>query len=116
MDALFEALLDLAKRRGVQPHVVSLSARFPRRPWLASIGGFHVHTRHGSYIFVNPDSPAARRAFVLAHELGHYCLHRGIDQVQYDACGAYHDEREEEANHFAQHLLWLVGRRVKTVA
>lgn len=58
-------------------------------------------------IFVNEAYPATRNLFTIAHELGHYILHRS-SQNRFDDKHKYTSEelqREHEANEFAGELL-----------
>lgn len=64
-------------------------------------------------LLVNSDDPASRQKFTIAHELGHWLLHKDyfldhedeypvlLRQQKPDTS----DPREQEANHFAAHLL-----------
>lgn len=67
-----------------------------------------------STIYVNKDDPDTRKAFTIAHELGHYLLHKEIlipDNSKYRVLyrkplGQINsDPLEKEANCFAAHLL-----------
>ncbi len=53
-----------------------------------------------------------RRRFTLAHEIGHYCLHRSSERTKFvddrktmSRSGSYWDVYESEANNFAAELL-----------
>lgn len=83
------------------------------------ISGELVRTKDGGYeVNVNSDHPETRQRFTLAHELGHYLLHRSLigDGVDDDRAyrstqaGRYHNTRigprqETQANKFAADLL-----------
>ena len=66
-------------------------------------------------IVVNASHPPARRRFTIAHEIGHYQLHRAkaespvfIDRTVYFRSAQFdaaERKREREANHFAAELL-----------
>ncbi|MDA1317526.1 MAG: ImmA/IrrE family metallo-endopeptidase [bacterium] len=61
-------------------------------------------------IFLNKDRPTARKKFTLAHELGHYILHKDSQrQYRFDEFDYSGDEeevkKETEANYFAASLL-----------
>ncbi len=59
----------------------------------------------GWRIVLNLDEPETRRTFSLAHELGHYFLHRHHNET-YFACSPGVDQgREREANLYAARLL-----------
>lgn len=78
-----------------------------------------LENRGGDYVItVNARDPATRRRFSLAHELGHYMLHRHLvgDGVDDDRAyrsteqGRYHNtligpKEETEANRFAANVL-----------
>ena len=59
-------------------------------------------------IFINKDLTPERKTFTLAHEFGHYLMHKGkaklrLDFVEYD--GSKEAQEETEANYFAATLL-----------
>lgn len=64
-------------------------------------------------IVLNKYDPEPRKAYTIAHELGHYLMHK--DKLEHDPdkyaifyrrpIGAEHDPIEEEASCFAAHLL-----------
>lgn len=59
-------------------------------------------------IFINKDLSPARKTFTLAHEFGHYIMHKGrkkfrLDFVDFD--GSREAQEETEANYFAATLL-----------
>jgi Zn-dependent peptidase ImmA (M78 family) len=67
--------------------------------------GFYDHQTNT--IMVNDEQPATRNLFTVAHELGHYILHKGTNN-RYDKYHKYTPEeikREFEANDFAAKLL-----------
>jgi len=55
-------------------------------------------------ILVNADMPETRQTWSLAHELGHYFLHRADGGIFYDS-GTEHSTQERAANRFAARLL-----------
>ena len=62
---------------------------------------------HEPIIILNKNYPPPRKTFTLAHELGHFMLHKGeerlrLDQVNYSAEDS---AKETEANYFAASLL-----------
>lgn len=60
----------------------------------------------GRLIVVNLSELASRRRFTIAHELGHYILHKKVDEELYahrDAGGS--SQEEQEANFFASNIL-----------
>ena len=59
----------------------------------------------GWRIVLNVDESQARRTFSLAHELGHYFIHRHHGHVQFWCSGRVDWGIEREANIFAEHLL-----------
>lgn len=83
------------------------------------ISGELIRMKNGDYgINVNSDHPETRQRFTLAHELGHYLLHRSLigDGVNDDRAyrstrtGRYHNtligpRQETQANKFAADLL-----------
>lgn len=77
-------------------------------------------------IWINPteNSYAPRRRFTLAHEIGHFCMHRAANQTFIDTkstmnrTASFWNRYESEANNFAADLLMpndlihRVGRKV----
>lgn len=78
-----------------------------------AVSGMLVVRGDRSVIGVNANHHANRRRFSVAHELGHYVLHRGEEQVFIDAAVFFRSEgatattwiQEKEANIFAAELL-----------
>lgn len=71
----------------------------------------------GAKIYVNSADHVNRQMFTMAHELGHWILHKEFferDQDRYQILPRFHkaksDPFEQEANHFAANL--LVPRRL----
>lgn len=68
---------------------------------------------HAAKLFVNAEDVAVRRNFTIAHELGHWILHRELFEQhpeQYPVLPRFQsasagDALEQEANHFAANLL-----------
>lgn len=73
---------------------------------LDSVDGLlRLHPAGGWYIVLSSLLPRHRQRFTLAHELGHWCLHRK-DQVYFaHTPGPVHGRYEREANQFAAELL-----------
>lgn len=81
--------------------------------------GKHADTASGfcnfakAQIFVNREDSLERKTFTIAHELGHWLLHRDLflaDPARYPVLPRYtnpnrYDPLEKEANHFAANLL-----------
>lgn len=99
-------LVELAKALGVEV----FESKFIKHD---NINGFLEYPKKSTEspkIFLNKERPAARKKFTLAHELGHYILHRDkkrkfrVDTVDYSIDDE--ETREEtEANYFAASLL-----------
>lgn len=115
-----EALRTLRSARIVRPPILprnlaenyGLSVRFVRfKPGLEEVCGFIEFDN--DRITVNADHSANRQTFTIAHELGHYILHRELyaaDPQAYKVLRrhpikAEKDPRETEANTFAANLL-----------
>lgn len=83
------------------------------------ISGMLEKTSDDDFIIsVNATHPKTRQRFTIAHELGHYMLHRGLvgDGLDDDrayrstSAGRYHNtaigpQEERQANHFAANIL-----------
>lgn len=73
---------------------------------LYNVSGAILYKDGKPTIFINSKQPTRRKAFTLAHELGHYLLHENnthfrLDKQSYDNS----DMEETEANYFAASLL-----------
>lgn len=74
-------------------------------------------------LYVNVDDPTNRQTFTIAHELGHWVLHRDVfinDPDRYPVLPRFQsvdtsDIYEREANSFAGHLL-VPGRLLKPIS
>lgn len=77
----------------------------------ADLSGFLVRERNKTIVGINSAHDRKRQRFTIAHELGHYCLHRivgvHVDRVKYrnSRSSAGTDFEEIEANAFAAELL-----------
>jgi Zn-dependent peptidase ImmA (M78 family) len=95
---------ELAEAYGLTVSVVSLSD-------LPNVAGFMDFT--DSTIYVNGDDHYNRQTFTIAHELGHYLLHKPLFEAHPEKykvlmrapLGAEQDPIEKEANAFAADLL-----------
>mgnify|MGYP001584530096 CR=1 FL=1 len=94
-------VVSIAKALGVR---VLSNKNFPR-----SLSGL-IRCVDGAFeIYVNSNHPASRQRFTIAHELGHYMLHRDrigdgiIDDYLYRS--ELTDSLEHEANQYAARLL-----------
>ena len=66
-------------------------------------GLFYMKRNHSWVILYHKDLPEKTRNFSIAHELGHYFLHRNLDQKQHNH--DYYTKLEKEADLFAASLL-----------
>lgn len=64
--------------------------------------GMLVHSKKGTYIFINSSHPYTRRRFSVAHEIGHYQLGHDSDVSQENDQNRW---EEAQANKFASSLL-----------
>lgn len=108
---------DIVEREGVDVQFV----RF--QTMSSTVEGFTKFTERR--IFVNADAPVSRQTFTIAHEFGHWVLHRELfeqDAARYNVLlrtptgGAFSpDPLEKEANAFAAAILMpsSMVRRVK---
>ncbi|SFF97589.1 protein of unknown function [Desulfotomaculum arcticum] len=82
------------------------------------INGLFIHSDIHDSIFIDEDLPLAKKCFVLAHELGHYVLHRrymnGIWAKSYCLKNnkSWKMRKEAEADRFAYRLLVLVKKLI----
>lgn len=95
-----DSLLDIVKKLGVTVKVADFGE------YANKVSG--VINREHSTIYLNQNHSQERQTFTLAHELGHYRLHKGarlrIDKYDYRANTKMAKE-ETEANYFAASLL-----------
>ena len=119
MEAAPVNVRDLAVSLGISVHEAYLDSR---------ISGM-LECREGKYkISVNVFHPETRKRFTIAHELGHYMLHRdlignGVDDTtayRSEQIGKYHNTdigpyEETQANRFAAGLLMPSKLVVKAV-
>ena len=91
-----------------------LGLKVQRVPLGESVSGVLVVSEKGGRIGVNSEQPEVRQRFTIAHELGHFVLHRGESELFIDrtfrafrnqdsATGK--DRAEIQANQFAAALL-----------
>ncbi len=99
-------LVDLAKALGIEVY----ESKFIKHD---NIDGFLEYPKKigdKPKIYLNKERPAVRKKFTLAHELGHYVLHRSadrkyrVDMIDYSQDDTETKE-ETEANYFAASLL-----------
>jgi Zn-dependent peptidase ImmA (M78 family) len=98
-------IIELAEEHGVQ---VILADFGEYREKVAGFCDFHA-----SKLFVNKDDISVRRMFTIAHELGHWMLHRNIFEQHPETYpilprfqkGDSGNALEQEANAFAANLL-----------
>lgn len=95
----------ISKKLGININLTSLPKGY---------AGYYDHQTNT--ITVNDEQPATRKIFTVAHELGHYILHKGTNN-RYDEYHRYTPEeraREYEANDFAAKLLMPVNKFVES--
>ena len=105
---LFDAPVDLdtlAKKLGIKVEDEDLEDE---------VSGFLVTKNGRSTVVLNKNHHPNRKRFTLAHEIGHFTLHKGVDEVFLDANLTYFRSKdypeadsniEREANRFAAELL-----------
>jgi Zn-dependent peptidase ImmA (M78 family) len=99
-------IVALAKTLGI----TVFETKFVENDTIDGLLEYPKKTSESPKIFLNKERPATRKKFTLAHEIGHYVLHRNkktkyrIDP--YDYSENDHTTKEEtEANYFAASLL-----------
>jgi len=101
----------IARRQGI---------RIVAQPYEGNISGFYYRDKQQTVIGVNSEHHLHRRRFTIAHELGHYFLHKGLLETVHvdrefqlklrsDAASQGTDPDEVEANVFAAELLMPAG-------
>ena len=111
---------DLLRRFGcivpiqIEEIATKLGLEIVRQPMEDSVSGMLIIKQEGGTIGVNENHHPNRQRFSIAHELGHYILHRNDMNVFLDTSPIFfRDEssadgskvREIEANHFAAEIL-----------
>ncbi len=103
---VWERLCGLAAKRGI---IVALEDFTP-----FAIGNYFdalYFTAKGThYIAINSCLPEEKKDFVLAHELGHYALHKQKGNLVFGIDPEHRLRYEEQANRFARLLLQMISR------
>lgn len=96
-----EKAVELAHKRKVRIYFVDI------------ISGVFIKLGEKSYILVNKNMSEHKKKIVLAHELGHYALHRATPGANALYCRDKRliDRIEDEADRFAGKLLSLLERK-----
>jgi Zn-dependent peptidase ImmA (M78 family) len=98
-------LLDIAKALNIDVYEVG----FEQLPDASVNGAIEWKEDGNASIFINKDYPPTRKTFTLAHEIGHYILHKSRDKFRLDVFDySKHTQEsleETEANYFAGSLL-----------
>lgn len=70
------------------------------------LNGLYMNYGGRDFIALNKNLNAKKRNFILAHELGHFKLHREqIDNILYFNDRGYKEKKEKEANQYAMELI-----------
>jgi hypothetical protein len=106
-DRVWQALENIAKKRGIEILVSDLGQNFEVR-------GFYVKNHKNiKFIVINKHVPNWYKPFVLAHELGHYQLHRSRFNISdYNKENQYHDIIKQEADRLGERLIRFIKRRL----
>jgi Zn-dependent peptidase ImmA (M78 family) len=104
MRELYRALTELTERRGI-----SLIEDEPSEG-MADVKGLFYSGQGWSMIWIKPSLPLAQKISTLAHELGHYMLHRtsGTNILHR---GSTDQQKEREATEYGQRLIWFLIHR-----
>ncbi|TYO94519.1 ImmA/IrrE family metallo-endopeptidase [Desulfallas thermosapovorans] len=84
------------------------------------IDGLFIHSDIDDAIFIDKDLPLAEKCFVLAHEFGHYVMHRRQMNAVWEknywsgSNSSWVVKKEAEADRFAYRLLDLAKRSVQS--
>ena len=109
-DRLYCALKDIATRRGI---VMMDSQPIPKKIDRA-LHGLYFKLDDQSYIVINPNRSREVMAETLAHELGHFMLHRdNLNGVLYNSDRGYREFKEVEANCFAIRLIHFLSHKLQ---
>lgn len=108
---LYGALRKLAEKRNIFVKEYSL-------PEADGVYGLYIQYKGTDLIIINNDQPLGKKIFTLAHELGHFILHRNNQDCCYGKTywtdGKYYGKIETEADRFAYKLLVLLREKAIT--
>jgi Zn-dependent peptidase ImmA (M78 family) len=111
---LYEVLMKLAKRRNISVKEMDLTGT-------GDTNGAIFHYKGGYFIIIERNSPSREKLITLAHELGHYALHRDNDMYwdklfrtddNYYWTDNFNRKIEEEAERFAHRLLTFLESQI----
>ena len=110
-------IVELVKALGIKVYEVDLSA-YPNVK-----GAVQYQNKAGKIepiIYINKNISPYGKTFTLAHELGHYLLHKGEDKLRIDEYDYSQNTKESlqesEANYFAASLLVPKEKLLKVLA
>lgn len=110
---LYSKLIELANKRNI------FIVDDYEMPSNVGFQGLYVYVQDEDYIWINPSLPLAQKISTLAHELGHFKLHRGkpsssILEASYWRDGSHHEAIELEADEYGRRLVrFLVFNRLR---
>lgn len=104
MQELYGALRELTERRGIRLTEDEPSAG------MEGVNGLFCRGQGWSMIWVRPSLPLAQKISTLAHELGHYMLHRasGVNLLER---GGIDEQKEHEATEYGRRLIRFLIHR-----
>lgn len=103
-EELYDALKELTAKRDIL---------FREEKGPHELHGFMAFGVIVSMIFINNDMPTYEKACTLAHELGHYMLHRNsLASLLYDTDREYHGLIEQQADAYGERLIRLLSKRL----
>ncbi|ACV64382.1 hypothetical protein Dtox_3673 [Desulfofarcimen acetoxidans DSM 771] len=111
MDSLiYTALKKLAKKRGIRAKEVLFPDNLKD-----DFRGLYYDDSGVKLILINQEDNLEERIFTLAHELGHYALHREFLTCARWTCSYQEDEGhwktvEDEADSFARRLIFFIKK------
>lgn len=88
--------------------------QYPQPP----VRGLYTRYKNRDIILLNQDDSLGEKTFTLAHEMGHFVLHRHELsnrhlRTTYWSCNEYQVKKEIEADHFAWKLLALIYKEIR---
>ncbi len=102
---VWQRLVHLGTKRGIK----MFADDFRGTPLEGEVRGFYIGKNEFNAIVVDSSLPEEQRQFTLAHELGHYALHRG-SAYNFDSPKELKAKNEREADYFANRLLHWVRK------
>mgnify|MGYP001298699784 FL=1 len=98
MQELYKRLVKLAEQRNI------VVVDHDNMPVDVGFAGWYMYDQNENFIWIRPSLPLAKKISVLAHELGHFMLHRETGYSILES-GTTDNQREREATEYGRRLI-----------